>query len=76
MTTAFLAGCLKPKLFISGTADEYGPRAALEAVVAAAAPPAELVLLEDADHFFAGRLEPMQLALRAWIRKHFMVTAP
>ncbi len=73
---AFLAGCLKPKLFISGTADEYGPRAALEAVVAAAAPPAELVLLEDADHFFAGKLEPMQLALRAWIGTHFMVTAP
>ena len=73
---AFLAGCRKPKLFISGTADEYGPRAAVEAVVAAAAPPAELVLVEDADHFFAGKLEPMQLALRAWIATHFMVTAP
>jgi alpha/beta superfamily hydrolase len=73
---AFLADCRKPKLFISGTADEYGPRAAVEAVVAAAAPPAELVLIEDADHFFVGKLEPMQLALRAWIGTHFMVTAP
>ena len=72
----FLAGCLKPKLFISGTADEYGPRAAVEAVVAGAAPPAELVLIEDADHFFVGKLEPMQLALRAWIGTHFMVPAP
>ncbi len=73
---AFLAGCRKPKLFINGAADEYGPRAAVEAVVAAAAPPAELVLVEDADHFFAGKLEPMQLALRSWIEAHFMVTAP
>jgi uncharacterized protein len=73
---AFLAGCGKPKLFISGTADEYGPRAALEAVVTAAAPPAQLVLVPDADHFFAGKLEPMQLALRSWIETHFRVTAP
>jgi uncharacterized protein len=73
---AFLAGCRKPKLFISGTADEYGPRSAVEAVVASAAPPAELVLVEGADHFFAGKLEPMQLALRAWIENHFMETAP
>jgi uncharacterized protein len=73
---SFLARCMKPKLFISGTADEYGPRAAVEAVVAAAAPPANLVLLEDADHFFVGKLEPMQLALRSWIATHFVVTAP
>jgi alpha/beta superfamily hydrolase len=73
---AFLAGCEKPKLFISGAADEYGPSAAVESVVAAAAPPAELVLIEDADHFFVGKLEPMQLALRGWIETHFMVTAP
>ena len=72
----FLSGCLKPKLFISGTADEYGPRAAVEAVAAGAAQPAELVLIEDADHFFVGKLEPMQLALRAWIGSRFMVTAP
>ena len=77
----FLADCQKPKLFISGAADEYGPTAAVEAVVAGAAPPAQLVLVPDADHFFAGKLEPMQLALRAWIKTHFLsepaaVTAP
>jgi alpha/beta superfamily hydrolase len=69
---SFLAGCRKPKLFIGGAADEYGPRAAVEAVVGAAAPPAQLVLVPDADHFFAGKLEPMQLALRAWIETHFL----
>ena len=75
---SFLAGCSQPKLFISGTADEYGPQAVVEAVVAGAAPPAQLVLVEGADHFFAGKLEQMQLALSAWIETHFLprVTPP
>jgi len=68
----FLAGCTQPKLFISGTEDEYGPPAVVVAMVAGAAPPAELVLVEGADHFFAGRLEQMQSALSAWIETHFL----
>jgi alpha/beta superfamily hydrolase len=68
----FLATCRQPKLFVSGTADEYGPRAAIEAVVAAAAIPATLVLVPGADHFFAGKLEQMQLALTSWIETHFL----
>ena len=66
-----LAGCQQPKLFISGTADQYGPQAAVEAIVASAAPPAELVWVAGADHFFAGKLEQMQLALSAWIETYF-----
>ncbi len=73
---SFLAGCSQPKLFISGDADEYGPRAAIEAVVASAAPPAELVMVPGADHFFAGKLEQMQLALSAWIEAHFVAEKP
>src|ERR1700678_836180 len=38
----FLAGCRQPQLFISGAADEYGPREEIEVVVAAAASPAQL----------------------------------
>jgi alpha/beta superfamily hydrolase len=68
----YLAACGQPKLFISGTQDEFGPRAEVEAVVAAAAPPAELVFVEGADHFFAGKLEPMQQALNAWLETHFL----
>jgi uncharacterized protein len=68
----FLARCRQPKLFVSGTADEYGPQAAIEAVVAAAAIPATLVLVPGADHFFAGKLEQMQFALSAWIETHFL----
>jgi alpha/beta superfamily hydrolase len=67
----FLAGCQQPKLFISGTEDEYAPQAGVEAVVAGAAPPATLVMIPDADHFFAGKLEQMQHALSVWIEQHF-----
>jgi alpha/beta superfamily hydrolase len=70
----YLAECRQPKLFISGTEDQFGPRAAVEAVVAAAAPPAELVFVEGADHFFLGKLDLMQQALRAWLEHHFAVT--
>jgi hypothetical protein len=74
---SFLAQCRQAKLFISGTRDQYGPQAAVEAVVAAAAPPAELVFVDGADHFFLGKLESMQQALSAWLEHHFslMVTA-
>jgi uncharacterized protein len=69
---SFLAGCKQPKLFISGTEDEYGPPAGVEAVVAGAAPPATLVMVPGADHFFAGKLEQMQHALSVWIETHFL----
>ena len=64
---AFLARCLQAKLFISGDHDEYGPQAEIEAVVAAAAPPATLVMVPGADHFFVGKLDQMQQALNVWI---------
>jgi alpha/beta superfamily hydrolase len=68
----FLASCRQPKLFVSGTTDEYGPRRELDAGVAGAAVPATLVLVPGADHFFAGKLEQMQLALSGWIETHFV----
>ena len=76
----FLAGCTFPKLFISGGRDQYGPQAALVRIVASAAQPATLVIVPDADHFFAGKLEQMQDALREWLVSRFFsgadATAP
>ena len=68
----FLSACRQPKLFISGTEDQYGPTAAIEAVVARAAPPAKLELVAGADHFFAGKLERMQSALGSWLEEYFL----
>jgi uncharacterized protein len=67
----FLSGCDAPKLFISGDRDKYGPVAQVEAVVRSAPPPAELVWIADADHFFAGKLDEMQSAIRAWVSAPF-----
>src|SRR5271154_2456067 len=67
----FLSQCRAPKLFVSGDHDPYGPKAQVETVVGTAPPPAELVWIADADHFFAGKLDEMQAAIRAWIAARF-----
>ncbi|MGC2214165.1 MAG: alpha/beta fold hydrolase [Silvibacterium sp.] len=66
-----LANCAMPKLFISGTRDQYGPREQVAAAVAAAKQPAEIVWIEGADHFFAGKLEEVQAAIRNWYQTRF-----
>lgn len=62
----FLRGCAKPKLFVSGEHDLYGPRAQIEALVAGAAEPKQLVFIPGADHFFARHLDEMQRAVTGW----------
>src|SRR5438270_312137 len=64
----FLRDCAKPKLFVSGGRDQYGPRAELERVVAAAAEPRQLVIVEGADHFFESRLQEVRNAITTWMR--------
>jgi alpha/beta superfamily hydrolase len=71
----FLASCTLPKLFISGGADQYGPQATLVRIVASAAQPATLVIVPDADHFFAGKLDQMQHALHEWLVSNFFAGA-
>src|SRR5262249_58855177 len=53
-TYEFLQSCTKPKLFVSGARDQFGPKEKLEALVASAAEPKKLVLIEGGDHFFEG----------------------
>jgi alpha/beta superfamily hydrolase len=62
----FLARCTKPKLFVSGGRDPFGPREELEKLVEHASPPRELVMVEGADHFFAGKLPELQAAMERW----------
>ena len=80
----FLRACSKPKLFISGDRDQYGPREQVEAAVVQSADPKELHWITDADHFFAGpktvapagirpgsKLEEVQTIIRTWTMKCF-----
>ena len=64
----FLRECAKPKLFVSGSHDQYGPRAALEQMVSRMAEPKKLVLIEGGDHFFAGHLDEMRTRIEEWVR--------
>jgi uncharacterized protein len=70
-TYEFLQHCTRPKLFLSGALDQFSPKEKLRAVVASVPEPKELVLIEGADHFFAGHLPEMQRAIHDWISKHF-----
>jgi hypothetical protein len=64
----FLHECRKPKLFLSGDHDLFGPHNALEAVVANAAEPKELVFIPG-DHFFDGHLGEMRLTVESWLQE-------
>jgi hypothetical protein len=65
----FLRACAKPKLFVSGSRDQFGPMGKLEALVSTFAEPKKLVRIEAGDHFFEGRLKEMRVAIEEWIRE-------
>jgi hypothetical protein len=66
-TFEFLQECFKPKLFVSGARDQFGPRAKLEELVASLPEPKKLVVIEGADHFFEGRLRELREAIEGWV---------
>ncbi len=68
-TFDFLRECIKPKLFVSGARDQFGPRTKLEALIASAAEPKKLVVIEGADHFFEGRLRELREAIEGWVKE-------
>jgi uncharacterized protein len=65
----FLHDCAKPKLFVSGGRDQFGPREKLEALAASVPDPKKLVIVEGADHFFEGRLRELREAVEAWVKE-------
>lgn len=68
-TFEFLQDCYKPKLFVSGARDQFGPRAKLQAMVDSLPEPKKLVVIEGADHFFEGRLRELREAIEKWMRE-------
>jgi alpha/beta superfamily hydrolase len=65
----FLQSCTKPKLFVSGARDQFGPRAELERLATLVPEPQKLVLIEGADHFFEGRLRELRETIESWVRE-------
>jgi hypothetical protein len=55
-----LEGCTVPRVFVQSTHDQYCPVSELESLVASLPEPKKLVLVEAADHFFAGALHELE----------------
>jgi uncharacterized protein len=64
----FLRTSTKPKLFVSGSRDQFAPPGKLEALVSTFAEPKKLVRIEAGDHFFEGRLKELRVAIEEWIK--------
>ncbi|HMD38510.1 MAG TPA: alpha/beta family hydrolase [Candidatus Acidoferrum sp.] len=64
---SYLAKCEKPKLFVSGSNDMYGAVDKLQSVVAIVPGENRVVIVEEADHFFVGKLDQMAGAITAWV---------
>ena len=69
----FLRGNTKPKLFVSGSRDQFVPAGKLEALVSTFADPKKLIRIDAGDHFFESRLREMRLAMEGWLKE--VVTA-
>jgi alpha/beta superfamily hydrolase len=66
----FLKDLHVPKLFISGDHDQFAPAHQLTQIVASAADPKKLALIQGSDHFFTGHLTAMQKLLAVWLKEH------
>lgn len=74
----FLERCPQPKLFISGSEDQFAPRELMTPILKHAGEPKEIVWIDNAEHFFQGtpsspdaKLSQMQEAMRSWLKRNF-----
>jgi uncharacterized protein len=63
---SFLRACDKAKLIIEGGSDQFGARDLVEALFATLPEPKRLVIVEGADHFFAGKLDQVSAVIHEW----------
>ena len=75
-STADLAQILKPRLFVQGSEDEFGPGAAIRTLVSSLPEPKRLAVVEGADHFFTGRLDELQAPIEEWASTRPWEVAP
>jgi uncharacterized protein len=69
---SYLARCEKPKLFVHGGNDQFGDAEKLRSIVAAAPGENNVVIVEDADHFFAGKLDQVDRAIQDWMKEKLL----
>ena len=65
----FLAMCRKPKLFVQGGQDQYGSQENVGALMETLPEPKRFIVVENADHFFEGKLDPVNRAVSEWMNE-------
>ena len=63
---SYVAQIRVPRLFVQGGDDHIGPPDRLRTLVEPLPPPRRLVVVEGADHFFAGHLDALEETLSSW----------
>ncbi|MGB2641560.1 MAG: alpha/beta family hydrolase [Candidatus Acidiferrum sp.] len=64
---SYLLQCNKPKLFVHGANDIYGAVDKLKNLVSSLPGENRVVIVEDADHFFVGKLDQVDTAITNWM---------
>lgn len=67
----FLRECDKPKLFVSGAEDGFGPAEELRKIIEVLPEPKQLTLIDGADHFFEGHLQDLRQEVESWVKSTF-----
>lgn len=68
----YLKTLRKPKLIVWGDRDEFNPMEKVATVIEEIAEPKTVEIIEEADHFFAGKLQAMQDILAAWVKREVL----
>ncbi|MBI1750189.1 MAG: alpha/beta hydrolase [Acidobacteria bacterium] len=66
---SFLETCGKPKLFVQGGQDQFGSQENVRKLMEKLPGPKRLVIVDGADHFFAGRLDRVGDAVNKWMNE-------
>jgi uncharacterized protein len=64
---SYLLECAKPKLFVHGSNDEHGELGRVKELIPSLPGDNRLVIVEGVDHFFAGKLHELDVAITRWL---------
>jgi hypothetical protein len=64
---SYLSACRKPKLFVQGGKDQFGAPDKVKTLVASLPGENRLITVNDADHFFTGKLDQLGRAIAGWL---------
>ena len=66
---SYLRNCKKPKLFVHGSNDQFGDIGKVETLVESLPGENRLVVVAGAEHFFTGKLDQLDAAIRDWLHE-------